>query len=102
MLENDGSPDYTIRFLKNQGAGKIRFISVISAREGVKRITDHHPDVPIITAAVDEKLNSDAFIVPGLGDAGDRYFGTTGGFRHCSAASMAPGPRSDERWRAHD
>lgn len=77
MLATGGSADDAIRFLKNQGAGKIRFISVISAREGVKRITDHHPDVPIITAAVDEKLNSDAFIVPGLGDAGDRYFGTT-------------------------
>lgn len=77
MLATGGSADDAIRFLKNQGAGKIRFISVISAKEGVKRITDNHPDVPIITAAVDEELNANAFIVPGLGDAGDRYFGTT-------------------------
>ena len=77
MLATGGSADDAIGFLKEQGAKQIRFISVISSQDGVNRISNRHPDVPIITAAVDEKLNSDAFIVPGLGDAGDRYFGTT-------------------------
>jgi uracil phosphoribosyltransferase len=77
MLATGGSADDAISFLKNQGAENIRFISLISAPEGLERISKKFPDVSIITAAVDEKLNSDAFIVPGLGDAGDRYFGTT-------------------------
>ena len=77
MLATGGSADDAIHFLKEKGASNIRFISLISAPEGLERITKKHPDISIITAAVDEKLNSDAFIVPGLGDAGDRYFGTT-------------------------
>lgn len=77
MLATGGSADDAINFLKEKGAANIRFISLISAPKGLERITKNHPDVSIITAAVDEKLNSDAFIVPGLGDAGDRYFGTT-------------------------
>lgn len=77
MLATGGSADDAINYLKNEGARNIRFISLISAPEGIERITKNHPDVPIITAAVDEKLNDDAYIVPGLGDAGDRYFGTT-------------------------
>jgi uracil phosphoribosyltransferase len=77
MLATGGSADDAINYLKNEGARNIRFISLISAPEGIERITKNHPDVPIITAAVDEKLNNDAYIVPGLGDAGDRYFGTT-------------------------
>lgn len=76
MLATGGSADDAIHFLKQKGAQKIRFISLISAPEGLQRVTTNHPDVPIITAAIDEKLNDDAFIVPGLGDAGDRYFGT--------------------------
>ena len=76
MLATGGSADDAIGFLKKQGAVNIRFISLISAPEGLERIKNKYPDVSIITAAVDEKLNSDAFIVPGLGDAGDRYFGT--------------------------
>ncbi|MFU8813360.1 MAG: uracil phosphoribosyltransferase [Balneolaceae bacterium] len=76
MLATGGSADDAITYLKDQGAKQIRFISLISAPEGLQRITDTHPDVSIITAAIDEKLNTDAFIVPGLGDAGDRYFGT--------------------------
>jgi len=76
MLATGGSADDAINFLKKQGANNIRFISLISAPEGLDRILKKYPDVSIITAAVDEKLNSDAFIVPGLGDAGDRYFGT--------------------------
>lgn len=77
MLATGGSADDAIGFLKQQGARNIRFISLIAAPEGLERIRNKYPDVPIITAAVDEKLNDDAFIVPGLGDAGDRYFGTT-------------------------
>lgn len=77
MLATGGSADDAIGYLKKHGAKNIRFTSLISAPEGLKRITDSYPDVSIITAAVDEKLNDDAFIVPGLGDAGDRFFGTT-------------------------
>jgi len=76
MLATGGSADDAIDFLQNSGAENIRFISLISAPEGLERISNKYPDVPIITAAVDEKLNDNAFIVPGLGDAGDRYFGT--------------------------
>lgn len=76
MLATGGSADDAIGFLKQQGADQIRFISLIAAPEGLKRIQNKYPDVSIITASVDEKLNDDAFIVPGLGDAGDRYFGT--------------------------
>ena len=76
MLATGGSADDAIGFLKKQGADQIRFISLIAAPEGLKRIQNKYPDVSIITASVDEKLNDDAFIVPGLGDAGDRYFGT--------------------------
>jgi len=77
MLATGGSADDAIGYLKKQGAKQIRFTSLISAPEGIQRITEKYPDVSIITAAVDENLNDDAFIVPGLGDAGDRYFGTT-------------------------
>jgi uracil phosphoribosyltransferase len=77
MLATGGSADDAIAFLKKKGAKNIRFISLISAPEGLQRISTKYPDVSVITAAMDEKLNDDAFIVPGLGDAGDRYFGTT-------------------------
>jgi uracil phosphoribosyltransferase len=77
MLATGGSADDALCYLKKQGAQHLRFISLISAPEGLKRVRDNHPDVEIITSAIDEKLNNDAFIVPGLGDAGDRYFGTT-------------------------
>jgi len=76
MLATGGSGSHAINFLKENGADNIRFVSLISAPEGIERLQKDHPDVPIITAAIDEKLNADAFIVPGLGDAGDRYFGT--------------------------
>lgn len=76
MLATGGSADDAIEFLQKNGSKNIRFISLISAPEGLDRISKKYPDVSIITAAVDEKLNDDAFIVPGLGDAGDRYFGT--------------------------
>ncbi|MEX0608975.1 MAG: uracil phosphoribosyltransferase [Balneolaceae bacterium] len=76
MLATGGSGSHALTFLKNNGADNIRFVSLISAPEGIERLQSDHPDVPIITAAIDEKLNEHAFIVPGLGDAGDRYFGT--------------------------
>ncbi|HET8866478.1 MAG TPA: uracil phosphoribosyltransferase [Gracilimonas sp.] len=76
MLATGGSGSHALNFLKENGADNIRFVSLICAPEGVERLQKDHPDVPIITAAIDEKLNKDAFIVPGLGDAGDRYFGT--------------------------
>lgn len=77
MLATGGSADDALTFLKKQGAQHLRFVSLICAPEGLQRLKEKHPDVQTITAAIDEKLNDDAFIVPGLGDAGDRYFGTT-------------------------
>ncbi len=77
MLATGGSACDAISFLKSKGAREIRFTCLISAPEGVKKVQQEHPDVVIITAALDQKLNDDKFIVPGLGDAGDRIFGTT-------------------------
>jgi uracil phosphoribosyltransferase len=62
--------------LKERGANDIRLVSLIGVPEGIERIRGIHPDVPIWLAAVDEGLNADAFILPGLGDAGDRAYGT--------------------------
>ncbi len=76
MLATGGSATDSVSFLKSKGAQNIRFMCLISAPEGIQRLRQTHPDVSIITAAVDECLNDDAFIVPGLGDAGDRIFGT--------------------------
>ncbi len=76
MLATGGSAVDSISFLKSRGAKNIRFMCLISAPEGIRRIQEAHPDISIITAAIDERLNDDAFIVPGLGDAGDRIFGT--------------------------
>ncbi len=77
MLATGGSADDALHFLKKNGAQDLRFISLICAPEGLQKLNQNHPDVHTITAAIDERLNDDAFIVPGLGDAGDRYFGTT-------------------------
>jgi uracil phosphoribosyltransferase len=77
MLATGGSASHALKFLKKNGAQHIRFVSLIAAPEGIKRLQTEHADIPIITAAIDEKLNNKAYIVPGLGDAGDRYFGTT-------------------------
>lgn len=76
MLATGGSAHGALTHLKKRGAQHLRFISLISAPEGIRKIRKEHPDVPLFTAAIDEKLNDDAFIVPGLGDAGDRYFDT--------------------------
>jgi len=76
MLATGGSACDAISYLKNRGVKTIRFMCLIAAPEGIEAVTKAHPDVPIITAAIDEKLNEHAYIVPGLGDAGDRIFGT--------------------------
>ncbi len=77
MLATGGSANDALSFLKEKGAQHLRFISLIAAPEGLHHLQKTHPDVQIMTSAIDEKLNEDAYIVPGLGDAGDRYFGTT-------------------------
>ena len=76
MLATGGSFIDTVNALKSKGAKKITLVCIVSATEGLKLIQKLHPDVQIFTSAIDEKLNSHKFIVPGLGDFGDRYFGT--------------------------
>ena len=76
MLATGGSAAAAITLLKQKGAKNIKLICLVSAPEGVKVMNDAHPDVEIFTAALDEKLNDHGYIVPGLGDAGDRIFGT--------------------------
>lgn len=76
MLATGGSAVATIDILKRWGVTRIKFLGLIAAPEGVERLSIAHPDVPIHVAAVDERLNEIGFIVPGLGDAGDRQFGT--------------------------
>lgn len=76
MLATANSAIAAVQKLKDRGANNIRFLCLLAAPEGVERFTAHHPDVPIFTASVDEKLNEHGYIVPGLGDAGDRMYGT--------------------------
>jgi uracil phosphoribosyltransferase len=76
MLATGGSAVAAVDILKRWGARRIKFVGVIAAAEGVRRLTTAHPDVPLYLAAVDERLNEMGYIVPGLGDAGDRLFGT--------------------------
>lgn len=76
MLATGGSASDAIRMLKERGCKNIRLMCLVSAPEGVKRVQEDHPDVDIYTAGLDEKLNDHCYIVPGLGDAGDRLFGT--------------------------
>lgn len=76
MLATANSAISAVRRLKQGGAKDMRFVCLISAPEGVKAFNSAHPDVPVVTAAVDQKLNDHGYIVPGLGDAGDRIFGT--------------------------
>ena len=76
MLATGGSSVAAIDLLKKKGAKSIALMNLIAAPEGVKTVQDAHPDVDIYIAAMDERLNDDAYIVPGLGDAGDRIFGT--------------------------
>jgi uracil phosphoribosyltransferase len=76
MLATGGSADDALTLLKSRGAARIRFVCIIAAPEGISLLSQKHPDVPVICAAVDEHLNKHGYIVPGLGDAGDRIFGT--------------------------
>lgn len=76
MLATGGSASMAIDFIKQRGVSDIKFMCLVAAPEGVKAINEAHPDVPIYSASLDEKLNEQAYIVPGLGDAGDRLFGT--------------------------
>jgi len=76
MLATGGSASAAVAFLKQKGITNIKFMCLIAAPEGIARLHRDHPDVPIFCAARDERLNDHAYIVPGLGDAGDRLFGT--------------------------
>jgi uracil phosphoribosyltransferase len=76
MLATGNSSVAAIDLLKEKGARQIRFLCLLAAPEGIARMKEAHPDVPIVTAAVDSHLNDHGYIVPGLGDAGDRMFGT--------------------------
>ncbi|MCI0706495.1 MAG: uracil phosphoribosyltransferase [Ignavibacteriae bacterium] len=76
MLATGGSGVTAISYLKRKGAQNIRFVSLVAAPEGVRALSTGHPDVKIFSCALDRKLNSKGYILPGLGDAGDRIFGT--------------------------
>jgi uracil phosphoribosyltransferase len=76
MLATGGSAIMAIDLLKKRGATNIKFVCLVAAPEGIKALQEAHPDVDIYTAGLDEKLNEQGYIVPGLGDAGDRLFGT--------------------------
>jgi uracil phosphoribosyltransferase len=76
MLATGGSATATAQILKDWGAKRIKYVGIIAAPEGIQRLQTAHPDVEIYLAAIDEHLNDTAYIVPGLGDAGDRQFGT--------------------------
>jgi uracil phosphoribosyltransferase len=76
MLATGNSSVAAIDLLKKAGATNIRFLCLLAAPEGIARMKEAHPDVPIVTASIDSHLNENGYIVPGLGDAGDRMFGT--------------------------
>ena len=76
MLATGGSASAAITFLKGYGCKNIKLMNIIGCPEGIKAVTEEHPDVELYVAAVEEKLNENKYIVPGLGDAGDRIFGT--------------------------
>ncbi|MGK0469538.1 uracil phosphoribosyltransferase, partial [Clostridium sp.] len=76
MIATGGSAIDAIAALKKRGAKNIKIMGLIAAPEGIKAITEAHPDVDIFVASIDERLNEKGYIVPGLGDAGDRLFGT--------------------------
>jgi len=76
MLATGGSASAALNFIKDRNPRSIKFMCLVAAPEGVEKVQRDHPDVDIFTAAVDEKLNDHAYIIPGLGDAGDRLYGT--------------------------
>ncbi len=76
MLATGGSAVQALNVLRERGAKDLRLVTIVSAPEGVAKIESHHPDVPIITASIDRELNEQSYILPGLGDFGDRLYGT--------------------------
>ena len=76
MLATGNSTEHAVRLVKDAGATSVRLISIIAAPEGIENIQSTHPDVQIVVAAIDRQLNERGYIVPGLGDAGDRLYGT--------------------------
>ncbi len=78
MLATGHSAVRAVQEIKDAGATDVRFVCLLAAPEGIETFTAAHPDVPVVTGAIDERLNEKAYIVPGLGDAGDRLFGTKG------------------------
>jgi uracil phosphoribosyltransferase len=76
MLATGGSAAMAVSALKAQGAVRVRMMSIVAAPEGVQRMLEEHPDVQVFTAALDRELDPNGYILPGLGDAGDRLFGT--------------------------
>jgi len=76
MFATGGTAIDAVNFLKEKGVKDIRFLAIVAAPEGIEKFSQAHPDVPVYIAAVDEKLNENGYIVPGLGDAGDRVFNT--------------------------
>ena len=76
MLATGNSTAHAVKLVKAAGATSVRVLAIIAAPEGIKNITDNHPDVQIVVAAIDRGLNENGYIVPGLGDAGDRLYGT--------------------------
>lgn len=77
MLATGGSAAFAVTLLKDRGARNLQLVCVVAAPEGIERLASEHPDVGVVTAAIDERLNDVGFIVPGLGDFGDRLFGTS-------------------------
>lgn len=78
MLATGHSAVRAVQEIKDVGATDLKFVCLLAAPEGIKAFTEAHPDVPVVVGAIDERLNEKAYIVPGLGDAGDRLFGTKG------------------------
>jgi uracil phosphoribosyltransferase len=76
MLATGGSASEALKYLKKRGAKKLVFACLVAAPEGIAKIESEHPDVKIFTATLDRELNNKGYILPGLGDAGDRTFGT--------------------------
>lgn len=76
MLATGGSANAAIQFIKDRGGNNIKLMNLIASPEGIKAVQEQHPDVDLYVAGVDERLNDHAYIIPGLGDAGDRIFGT--------------------------
>jgi len=76
MLATGGSANAALDVLKQRGCKQLQFVCIVAAPEGIAKVQEKHPDIPITTAAIDRQLNDKGFILPGLGDAGDRIFGT--------------------------